>query len=528
MNHQLREISHPCMVVPWQCFPASPSRQYTSFIIIFSRKEGSTCCLAVWGTHSWGTPLNLSGYRRCALKLPRHGGAGLTQPEIHHLRDRTNPDHGIPKREGHVGSLPRRPGHGCRGWQELRHRGVTRDPLKPEGYAGRERKCHYPRPQDNHPGSPTPLSPTLPPPSLSVQALPPLLSHHLCPSHHPPILGDKAGCQQHLHFPRDRSYDQTLPAQPRGVKDPHPPAPHARPPVRSISLKRQGWNPFHPIPVEEKRGSALPFAFTIRFAKGWRGKCPLTPVPLPEPWSEIPKCVTPTHPLIPRQIPSPNTLQTQGKPPGSAGETSRRLHDGRERGGEEKPHSKESQEGGPWAGGKFLLLKMLREGRRKGNKKKNQMELEVTREVEEGKGEEGEEEGVKGEWEADEEGCSPSPGELEGGQPEDRLQGGYKRQDRDAEGPAASAQPRGDAPRSFAGSAENSLPKQPSRSGDAASHAPESAGAQGQLRMVPSLRPALLLLLLLKVRCFKSSSPVRALLPPPHHPSALHRLRPPQ
>lgn len=168
-------------------------------------------------------------------------------------------------------------------------------------------------------------------------------------------------------------------------------------------------------------------------------------------------------------------------------------------------------------------------GKEKGEqKKKNQMELEVTREVEEGKGEEGEEEGVKGEWEADEEGCSPSPGELEGGQPEDRLQGGYKRQDRDAEGPAASAQPRGDAPRSFAGSAENSLPKQPSRSGDAASHAPESAGAQGQLRMVPSLRPALLLLLLLQVRCFKSSSPVRALLPPPHHPSALHRRRPPQ
>lgn len=157
------------------------------------------------------------------------------------------------------------------------------------------------------------------------------------------------------------------------------------------------------------------------------------------------------------------------------------------------------------------------------------MELEGTREVEEGKGEEGEEEGVKGEWEADEEGCNPSPGELEGGQPEDRLQGGYKRQDRDAEGPAASAQPRGDALRSFAESPENSLPNSrssPARSGDAASHAPESAGAQGQLRMVPSLRPAFLLFL--QVRCFKSSSLVRALLPPPHHPCALHRLRPPQ
>lgn len=66
--------------------------------------------------------------------------------------------------------------------------------------------------------------------------------------------------------------------------------------------------------------------------------------------------------------------------------------------------------------------------------------------MEGGKGEEGEEEaekeGEKGEWEAGEEGCSPSPGKLEGGQPEDRLQGGYKRQHRDAEGPAGSAQPR--------------------------------------------------------------------------------------
>lgn len=78
--------------------------------------------------------------------------------------------------------------------------------------------------------------------------------------------------------------------------------------------------------------------------------------------------------------------------------------------------------------------------------------------MEKGKGEEGEEEGEKGEWEAGEEGCSPSPGELEGGQPEHRLRGGYKRQDRDAEGPAASAQPRGDQPGSFTASPEDSLP----------------------------------------------------------------------
>lgn len=52
--------------------------------------------------------------------------------------------------------------------------------------------------------------------------------------------------------------------------------------------------------------------------------------------------------------------------------------------------------GGPWVGGKFLLLKMLREGRRKGKKNNNQIELESTREVEEGKGEEEEEEGGKG------------------------------------------------------------------------------------------------------------------------------------
>lgn len=81
-------------------------------------------------------------------------------------------------------------------------------------------------------------------------------------------------------------------------------------------------------------------------------------------------------------------------------------------------------------------------GKEKGGGR-NQIQLEGTREVEEGKGEEEEEEGEKGEWEAGEEGCSPSPGELEGGQPEDRLRGGYKRQDRDAEGPAASAQPCG-------------------------------------------------------------------------------------
>lgn len=33
--------------------------------------------------------------------------------------------------------------------------------------------------------------------------------------------------------------------------------------------------------------------------------------------------------------------------------------------------SRESREGGPWAGGKFLLLRMLREGRRKGEKIKS-------------------------------------------------------------------------------------------------------------------------------------------------------------
>lgn len=165
-------------------------------------------------------------------------------------------------------------------------------------------------------------------------------------------------------------------------------------------------------------------------------------------------------------------------------------------------------------------------GKEKG--KKNQIELKGTREVEEGKGEEEEEEeGEKGEWEAGEEGCSPSPGQLEGGQPEDRLQGGYKRQDRDAEGRAFSAQPRGGPPRFSAGSRGFSprRQKQPSKSEDAASHAPGS-WAQGQLRMVPSLRPALLLLL--QVRCFKSSSPTRALLPPPHHPCALHRPPSPQ
>lgn len=87
------------------------------------------------------------------------------------------------------------------------------------------------------------------------------------------------------------------------------------------------------------------------------------------------------------------------------------------------------------------------------------MELESTREVEEGKGEEEEEEGEKGEWEAGEEGCSPSPGELEGGQPEERLQGGYKRQDRDAGGPTAPTQPLGDPPRSLAASAEDFSPR---------------------------------------------------------------------
>jgi len=64
---------------------------------------------------------------------------------------------------------------------------------------------------------------------------------------------------------------------------------------------------------------------------------------------------------------------------------------------------------------------MLRKERRK--EKGNKLELEGTREVEEGKGEEEEEEGEKGEWEAGEEGCSPSPGELEGGKAEDRLRG---------------------------------------------------------------------------------------------------------
>uniref|UniRef100_A0A8C0VJE6 Corticotropin-releasing factor receptor 1 n=2 Tax=Cyanistes caeruleus TaxID=156563 RepID=A0A8C0VJE6_CYACU len=200
----------------------------------------------------------------------------------------------------------------------------------------------------------------------------------------------------------------------------------------------------------------------------------------------------------PRQIAAPNPLQTQGKPPGFVGDTLQHLHDGSERGAEEKPHSKESREGGPWAGGKFLLLKMLREGRRSGGG--NQIQLEGTGEVEEGKGEEGEEEGEKGEWEAGEEGCSPSPGELEGGQPEDWLQGGYKRQDGDAEGPAA---PRGPAKllRWKPGGFSPRRQKQPSRSGDAASHAPGS-WAQGQLRMVPKPRPALLLLLLLLLQAF--------------------------
>lgn len=79
-----------------------------------------------------------------------------------------------------------------------------------------------------------------------------------------------------------------------------------------------------------------------------------------------------THsPSHPRQIAAPNPLQTQEKPPGSAGESPQCLHDGSKKGGEEKSHSKESREGGPWAGGKFLLLKMLREGgKEKAEKKK--------------------------------------------------------------------------------------------------------------------------------------------------------------
>lgn len=85
---------------PMAMLSSIPSKQYTSWILISSRKGRSTMCyLAVcsgspWADGAWftpridaaptaGAPPKPSGYRRRALKLPWHGEAGLTQPEIH-------------------------------------------------------------------------------------------------------------------------------------------------------------------------------------------------------------------------------------------------------------------------------------------------------------------------------------------------------------------------------------------------------------------------------------------------------------
>lgn len=107
---------------------------------------------------------------------------------------------------------------------------------------------------------------------------------------------------------------------------------------------------------------------------------PLPPVPLPEPWSQIPEYINPRTNCSPKPF-----AQTQESPQnGSAGD----------REGRDWCRGSRGWEDGPWTGGKFLLLKMLREGRQKSPK--NKIELEGSKEVEEGKGEEEEEEGEKG------------------------------------------------------------------------------------------------------------------------------------
>lgn len=173
-----------------------------------------------------------------------------------------------------MGSLPGDQGTAARGWQNLRHRCMTRDPLKPESYAAGERKCHYRRPQDHHPASPTLPSPTFPRTlvlPLLYQFKPLLLlPHHLCPSHHPSY-GTKPG-------------QSTVPAAP-----PLPPGPLLwlntpriaplceRPastcPTSSSSRQehlphKAGLKPLPSHPCGREKGLCPPFVFTIHFVKG--------------------------------------------------------------------------------------------------------------------------------------------------------------------------------------------------------------------------------------------------------------------
>lgn len=71
------------------------------------------------------------------------------------------------------------------------------------------------------------------------------------------------------------------------------------------------------------------------------------------------------------------------------------------------------------------MPKMLREGRRKGKKNNNnnikKKSWKALGRWRKEKGRRKRRRERKGEWEAGEEGCSPSPGEREGGKPEERL-----------------------------------------------------------------------------------------------------------
>lgn len=147
---------------------------------------------------------------------------------------------------------------------------------------------------------------TCPSPSVSVQVPP----HSPSPAPAPPTTHPTKGTKHSATSTSTSSGTAFMikhPPHSPGVKDLHP---HPCPSLRSISLSRQAETPS--TPSLWKRKGTLPslcvhHPFYKGAAKAGGGKPRLVPIPLPEPWSEIPKCITPTHPLIPGKL-QPQTL----------------------------------------------------------------------------------------------------------------------------------------------------------------------------------------------------------------------------